>query len=494
MSSKSAAQHSANILPFQWEGLQATLAASHPNETYTAGQRYFLTQFLGKDDKLSNIAHLSLTMLRDEWAYALPQNKIADLVPFRNLSTAEKLQYIVNMREPLQRKLQQRQEEMPIEGLKPGMDKFKFLEIDAEDMNVSFLLVIGMWLAYRQFPESESWHIAGKAYLLGQICKITFLALHSDANDEIPMHVRTDDDNFVSSDEDSDNSDETSEQSDDENRQLPRLLETFVSNNTHTNQLKLCVFAVWHNHYSDGEKFSKNLMIGAWLQEALKRFTDILYLRFSADCFPPIAATAGNWITDLSSNAKLTSRVKPTGAWDEAVAGKTAERKVWINYFSILIAEKKCAALETARPHSEAVGESAAARSRKRNRHSILSSPSGISISGGTSSSAQESIISLLDKSQRDDRDWLAQMQQEANDREDRKSEREDQRHREVMESFQQQSRVTNELMMLLRTAITTHAPQPPHYTSNSYPSPPQYYTATSPLTYRVLDNNNSNK
>lgn len=178
------AQHSANIIAAQWDALHERVQAFHPDESYSQTNKEFLNQFL-IDGSLSMDSHFALTMIRDELSMLITFDSVADLVPFFASSLTFRRQTLTDLIEPLARALVARQESMPMLGLSESQAKFRFLEIHVDSIPFSLLIDIGWCLGFRHQPRSNSWHLAGKAYLLGEMCRNVFQSMHPDALEEL---------------------------------------------------------------------------------------------------------------------------------------------------------------------------------------------------------------------------------------------------------------------------------------------------------------------
>jgi hypothetical protein len=357
--SRIAAQNSANIKEEQWVAFEERFEKYHPDESYTADMRQFIGQ-LSIDGRMKADARVAFTFMRDEWCALLPQESVADTVPFNSLPTKVRIDRFQAMFGTLCRNLEARQESLPLnKPLTDGQELFKFLEFDEDSLPMSLMIDIGVCLGFRYQPMSNSWLHAGKAFLLAQMCRTLFADLHPGAADELPQ--------FEGGELGNDHESMPEMEGEEAGAQEPaagNILHTFVPNNLHSNKLKLCVHAVWHTHYLTA-KWSPGMMVGAWLKEGMEEFSTRLGMKYDRACFPNIVSTAGGWIDSLVANAK-TNSPQPSGEWFDTLRGTQAARKEWIAHFAVRLVKTKIEAPKTAKQLSIGEGQSASAAGRKR--------------------------------------------------------------------------------------------------------------------------------
>lgn len=360
------AQHSANIIPAQWDAIHERVQAFHPDETYTLRNSEFVAQFL-VDGHLSLDSHFAFTMIRDELSMLIPFESVADLVPFFASPLTFRKNVFLNFMAPLARNLVTRQESMPLENLSDSQSLFRFMEIHENSIPLTLLIDIGWCLGFRQQPRSNSWHLAGKSYLLGEMCRNVFEGMHPDAGDELVNFNRAslpredDYDVMLGEPEIEEVADVVGQEQDADTV----TIDTFVANSTAASQLKLIVMHVWHQKCSAGACWSVSNMKKEWLMEALVLFRSLMNKSYAAACFPAIANTAENtWISGLVALGKMSDGA-PAGEWSDTLHGTTAARKKWLIYYAALLVKRKTEPPRIAKRLSVGGGTSASSAQRR---------------------------------------------------------------------------------------------------------------------------------
>ena len=152
-----AAQSSANIIESQWAALEERLATFHPNESYSPQHRAFLAQLMDEDGHLNRDARFALTMIRDELCSLLPQNTVAELVPFDAQPLAMRNAFFMDLMPRLKNLIGHRQDSLTNDNLNEPQTLFKFLEVQEDSIPLCLLVDIGWCLGFRFQPKSNSW-------------------------------------------------------------------------------------------------------------------------------------------------------------------------------------------------------------------------------------------------------------------------------------------------------------------------------------------------
>lgn len=408
---------------------------NHPNGTYKESETAFVEQ-LCFEGVLKEDAHFTCKMILIEWCMLLTISLDAELVPWKRQTLAMKLQSIKDIIPALKLALEARQDDMAVAGreLNAQEELFRWLEIRNDSFALSFLIDLGMSIGFRKKPRSDSWHIAGKAYLLAEMCKDIFLTQHPQATDEVPDFNDNPDDRGHDRDGDAAGDggehDEAAEPAGPPGVVAPQgggdaaqqaggarggaepaqapgpegvRHTTFIGNSREALALKICVHSVWATKYATETNWLLSSMLDQWLKEGMELYTYHTSNIFSAECFPGIAYTAQNtWIQDLASNAKLVPP-KPPGQWTAVVNGPAALRKAWINHFSVVCVQRKAGAPQVLRrPLAEVSVSSSAQQREKRQRlleatdtapAATMAGPSGATSSATSGSESAGSIV-----------------------------------------------------------------------------------------------------
>lgn len=394
--SSAAAQHSANIIPKQWETFQDRIEAHHPDATYTNDQKDFLANFINADGQMKHAAKFALTMIRDELCALLTISSMAELAPFNSQSVEVRTAAIMALRAPLAVNLNARQEQMPdIEDLNEGQELFYYLEFYEGTLPLALILDIGWCLGFRQQPRSNSWMLAGKAFLLAELCRALFLDLHPGATAQLPHFADAparDGDNY----EDMMGREEGPEVEEDPAALVGDVITVYVANSALSNVLKLCVHQVWHAKYTNGRPWSSTLMLSDWLVEGKTLFTQKTNKIYSPEASVKIHYTAENtWIPGFNANCRIPTD-RPAGAWSDAVAGPRAAQSQWIRYFCIAILATKVEPPRIAKRLSAGGGGSTSAQSRNVRRATAVAA-AATPIAPAQPASASSSLRSAFD-------------------------------------------------------------------------------------------------
>jgi hypothetical protein len=474
------AQHSAHITSEQWEAFEVRIEDFHPDDSYTEDQKAFLRQLMNEDGQLSRDARLSLTMIRDELAFLLPQERLADLHPFRAMPKEGQIELLMGLRRELKIVLQARQDALPNDGLNPQQEKFKFLEIHEDSFPLCLLLDIGWCLGFRYQPKSNSWHLAGKAYLLGEMCRHVFLLRNPQAADEL-IEFRDRGGDREGDDYEGMMGGDEGEEVEDVPASTGDEIPAFVANAVTSSKLKACVFYVWHEKYAAPDcHWSVKHMCHDWLFDAMELFSVHTKKTYHAACFPMIAHTAENtWIGQLVTNSRIPSAT-PAGDWVQSLttpakAGATL-RKEWICYWSRRLAMKRVEPPKTAKRLSEATGTSTSAQGRRNVRQAIEGLPPKCTTGGatavtpgpivGTALSNVAAFQAKMAQQRLDDRELL----QKAVENEAKRQQMEEDRHKKTMDLLQA---LTNQISGIVNQASQRSSGTPPAFV---FSTPQPYY------------------
>lgn len=377
------AQHSANILPAQWDAFEERLEHFHPDETYSAEQKEFLANLMNEDGHMKSDSKFTWTMIRDELCALLPFSTMAELAPFNSQSVEARRTVLMNLRGPLSLNLNARQEAMTIGTMNASQTIFRWIEFTEDAIPLSLLLDLGWCLGFRHQPRSNSWLLAGKAYILGQVCRALFLDLNPLAGNELHNFGEAparDGDNYEEMLGPQDLPEPAEEPAEGQGAVAGDVILTYVANATTSSILKLCVHYTWHKKYTtDGAVWSPTHMLADWLIEAKALFTEKTGKTYSAVASVSIHHTAENtWLTGFNANARIPVALPP-GEWSDALQASVpgqapTQRQLltqWIRYFCIAIVAAKIEPPRIAKRLSVGGGTSTSAQSRRNVRQAI---------------------------------------------------------------------------------------------------------------------------